>query len=124
MPLVYKFDVLRALKDKGYPTTVLRRDELLAESVIQHLRKGGSISWASFEKLCGLLECQPGDIIEYVKDQSALPHRARSKDDEFVYLYEIWNEKYRQPGQTLGDFHPEDYAQFLPVPDEWKPSKK
>lgn len=68
MPLVYKIDVLSALKEKGYNTSVLRKEKLLAEGVIQSLREKNPISWINIEKICSLLECQPGDIIEYVKN--------------------------------------------------------
>lgn len=65
MSIVYKIDVLSALKEKGYSTYKLRKDKLLGESVIQQLRSGDVISWANIERLCELLECQIGDIVEY-----------------------------------------------------------
>lgn len=68
MSIVYKFDVLQALKDHGYNTNRLRKEKLLAEGVIQSLREGRSISFTNLEKLCNLLGCQPGDIIEYVSE--------------------------------------------------------
>ncbi len=68
MPLSYKFDVLNALKEKGYNTGKLRKDKLIAEGVIQSLRDKKPISWSNLEKLCKLLECQPGDIIEYIEE--------------------------------------------------------
>lgn len=68
MSIVYKIDVLSALKEKGYSTYKLRKDKLLGESVIQQLRSGDVISWANIERLCELLECQIGDIVEYRKD--------------------------------------------------------
>lgn len=68
MPLGYKIDVIAALKEKGFNTNVLRRDKLLAESTIQKLRESKPISWANIEKICSLLECQPGDIMEYVEE--------------------------------------------------------
>lgn len=67
MPIVYKFDILQALKDKGYNTNTLRKEKLLAEGVIQSLRNGKAVSFANLEKLCELLEMQPGDIIGYEK---------------------------------------------------------
>ena len=67
MSIVYKIDVLSALKEKGYSTYKLRKDKLLGESVIQQLRSGDVISWANIERLCELLECQIGDIVEYRK---------------------------------------------------------
>ena len=65
MPLLYKMDVLSALKEKGYNTTKLRNEKLLAESTIQKLRAGGGIGWGNIEQLCAMLSCQPGDLIEY-----------------------------------------------------------
>lgn len=67
MPLTYKIDIITALKEKGYNTNMLRKDKLLAEGVIQSLRHNKPISWANIEKICYLLKCQPGDIIEYVE---------------------------------------------------------
>lgn len=67
MPIAYKIDVLSALKEKGYSTYKLRKEKLLGESVIQQLRNGELISWGNVERLCVLLECQVGDIIEYVE---------------------------------------------------------
>lgn len=68
MPLKFKIDILQALKDKGYSTYRLQQDKLLANSTIQKLRDGGQLSWSNIETICKLLECQPGDIIEYVND--------------------------------------------------------
>lgn len=68
MPLSYKTDIIAALKNKGYNTSKLRNEKLLSEGVLQSLRKKNPISWSNIEKLCSLLNCQPGDIIEYIDD--------------------------------------------------------
>ena len=68
MPLVYKIDVLQALKEKGYNTTKLRKEKLLAESTIQKLRDKQPISWANIAQICDLLECQPGEMLEYINE--------------------------------------------------------
>lgn len=70
MPLYYKIDVLTSLKEKGYNTSRLRKEKLLAEGVIQSLRDKNPISWANIARVCELLDCQPGDIIEYVPDEA------------------------------------------------------
>ena len=69
MPIIYKFDILQALKAKGYNTNRLRKEKLLAEGVIQSLREEKAISFVNLDKLCLLLDCQPGDIIEYVDEE-------------------------------------------------------
>lgn len=65
MPIAYKIDVLAALKAKGYSTYRLRKDKLLAEATIQAIRSGGLVSWDNMARICSMLECQPGDILEY-----------------------------------------------------------
>ena len=68
MSVVYKIDIITKLKQKGYNTSMLRKEKLLAEGVIQSLRENKPISWSNIEKICALLECQPGDILEYVEE--------------------------------------------------------
>lgn len=65
MPLKYKIDVLAALISAGFSTYRLQKDKLLSQSTIQKLRDKEPISWANIEKICKLLNCQPGDILEY-----------------------------------------------------------
>lgn len=67
MPLQYKINVLSALKEKGYNTNRIRTEGLLSQSTLQKLREGKGVAWENLEKLCELLECQPADVIEFVK---------------------------------------------------------
>lgn len=69
MPIVYKINVIQALKEKGYNTTKLRKEKLLAESTIQQLREGKLVSWKNVDRLCTLLDCQISDILEHVKGE-------------------------------------------------------
>lgn len=68
MALQYKIDVISALKEKGYNTNRIRTEKILSQSTLQKFREKKSVSWENLEILCKLLECQPGDIIEYVPD--------------------------------------------------------
>ena len=68
MAIAYKIDILSALKKKGYNTTKLRKDKIIGESYLTQIRKGEIVSNSCLEKLCILLECQPGDILEYVEE--------------------------------------------------------
>lgn len=70
MPIVYKIDILAELKEKGYSTYKLRRDKLLAESTIQTIRSGGLVSWENIARICALLNCQPGDILEFENEEA------------------------------------------------------
>ncbi len=68
MPLCYKIDILTALKEKGYNTNKIRTEGLLSQSTLQKFRNKQGVSWENLETLCELLDCQPSDIIEFVKE--------------------------------------------------------
>ena len=68
--LKYKIDVLSALKSANYNTTRLRREKLLNESALQYIREGRPIGAKALNTLCKLLNCQPGDIFEYIPDET------------------------------------------------------
>ena len=68
MPIKYKIDVLEALKAAGYSSTRLRNEKLLGESYMTQLRRGVMVSWKALETICTLLSCQPGDLVEYIKE--------------------------------------------------------
>ena len=68
MPLKYKINIMDALKGKGYSSYQLRKNNVLSQSTMQKLRNGEGVSWDNLERLCALLDCQPGDIMEYVKE--------------------------------------------------------
>lgn len=68
MAIIYKIDILAALKDAGYNTNRLRKEKLLSEGVIQSLREGKHVALQNIDKICGLLKCQPADLLEWVED--------------------------------------------------------
>lgn len=67
MGIVYKVDVLKELKEKGFSTYKLRQEKLLGEATIQKLREGQLVSWENISTICNLLSCDIGDILEYKK---------------------------------------------------------
>lgn len=68
MALRYKIDIMEALKNSGYTSYKMRKDKIIGERQLQQIRNGEIVSNAMLNKLCELLNCQPGDIIEYVND--------------------------------------------------------
>jgi len=67
----YKIDIIAALKEAGYNTSRIRKEKIMGEAMLQKIRSGQMVSWAILETICNLLDCQPGDLIEYVKDAAA-----------------------------------------------------
>lgn len=67
MPLRYKIDVVEVLKAAGYSPIRIRNEKLLGESYMTQLRRGEMVSWKAIETICHLLNCQPGDLVEYIE---------------------------------------------------------
>lgn len=65
---IYRFDVLERLKERGYNTGRLRKEKLLGENAIQALRDGKIVGIIALDKVCQLLEMQPGSVIKYIPD--------------------------------------------------------
>lgn len=65
--LKYKIDILDVLKQNGYTTYKLRKEKIIGEAQIQKIREGELASKETLNKICKLLNCQPGDILEYVE---------------------------------------------------------
>lgn len=69
MPIKYDKLIL-LLKEKGYTTYKIRKENIMSQSAWQKIRTGvGDIDTRTISKLCKILECQPGDIMEYVPDE-------------------------------------------------------
>ncbi len=68
MPIKYKVDVIAKLKEAGYNTSTIRKERIMGEAMLQKLRSGQMVSWATLETICSLLNCQPGDLIEFVEE--------------------------------------------------------
>jgi len=68
MPIKYD-KVFALLREKGYTTYRIRKEKIMGEATLQKLRDGGDIDTRTIAKLCALLECQPGDIMEYTPEE-------------------------------------------------------
>lgn len=68
MPIIYKVDVLSELKNKGISAYKMRKDKIMGERTMQQLRDKQLVSWDTLTKVCEMLNCQPGDLVEYVPD--------------------------------------------------------
>ena len=65
MAIRYKVDIMAEL---GYSSTKIREEKLIGQSYLQQIRHGELVSWKTIDTICSLLECQPGDLIEFVKE--------------------------------------------------------
>ena len=69
--MAIRFDKTIALmQSKGITTYRIRQDKIMGQALYQKLRTGGDIDTRTINKLCALLDCQPGDLMEYVPDNN------------------------------------------------------
>ena len=67
MPISYN-KLLMRLKDSGYNTYTLRQKKILGEKTLQAFREGKPVRTDIIGRMCQLLECQPGDLLEYLPE--------------------------------------------------------
>lgn len=69
----WKVDVMALLKDAGYSTYRIRRENLMGQMMLTKIRNGEIPSWATLDNICEWLHCQPGDLIEHVSEAEEAP---------------------------------------------------
>lgn len=69
MPIVVNLDAV--LQDRGMTLTELasRVDITLANLSILKTGKAKAVRFSTLEAICGVLECQPADLLEYQKGE-------------------------------------------------------
>lgn len=73
MPLQYKIDVISQLKNNGVSTYSILKNKYFSQSTVTKFnQRDTNISLKNIEVLCKLLNCQPGDILEYVEDDTSI----------------------------------------------------
>lgn len=69
MPIKYE-KLLKLLEAKGYTSYRIRKEKIIGQATLTAIKNGtGGLDHRSIAKLCQVLECQPGDIMEYVPDE-------------------------------------------------------
>lgn len=61
--------LLAMMKEKGLTTYKIRKDSIISQRALSSIIHNQSITMETVNKLCAALDCQPGDILEYVKDE-------------------------------------------------------
>lgn len=68
MPIVYN-KLLALMEQKGVTSYTMKKDNIIGQATFKKIKDGGEIDTRTISKLCALLDCQPGDIMEYVPDK-------------------------------------------------------
>lgn len=68
--LRWKSNPIEELSSIGLNSNKIRKSKLFGQSTLQKMRHGQLVSWAEFDRLCGVLKKQPGDLLQYVETEA------------------------------------------------------
>ena len=69
--MAIKYEKLLAMmKEKGLTTYKIRQDNIISQGALQAIKHGKSVTTETIGKLCAALNCQPGDILEYIPEEA------------------------------------------------------
>ncbi|RAK00352.1 putative transcriptional regulator [Larkinella arboricola] len=70
MPIIVNLDVMMARRKMSLSELAEQVDITLSNLSILKTGKARAIRFSTLEKICEVLDCQPADILEYVKSAS------------------------------------------------------
>ena len=70
MPIVVNLDVMLARRKMGKTELASRVNITLANLSVLKNNRAKAIRFSTLEAICRELDCQPGDILEYVDDEN------------------------------------------------------
>lgn len=70
MPIKYD-KLFQMMQKRGLTTYKIRKENIISQSALTAIKNGKSVTTDTIAKLCKVLDCQPGDLIEYVDEEEA-----------------------------------------------------
>lgn len=67
MPIKYD-KLIKRMQEAGINSYTLKKDNIIGQATYKKILEGGDIDTRTIAKLCKLLNCQPGDIVEYEEE--------------------------------------------------------
>ena len=73
MPIIVRLDVMLARRKMSLSALAAAVDITLANLSILKSDKAKAIRFTTLDAICQVLQCQPGDLLEYMPDDGAPP---------------------------------------------------
>lgn len=67
MPISFE-KAFSLMQEKQLTTYKIRKEKIITETTLQRMRQNGNVTTDAIANLCKALNCQPGDLMEYVPD--------------------------------------------------------
>lgn len=69
MPIKYD-KLFQMMQKRGLTTYKIRKENIISQSALTAIKNGKSVTTDTIAKLCKVLDCQPGDLMEYVDEEA------------------------------------------------------
>lgn len=63
--------LLKIFEEKNITSYAVKRDKIIGQASWKKIHEGGHIDTRTINSLCQYLDCQPGDILEYIPDETS-----------------------------------------------------
>lgn len=70
MPIVYD-KMIKKFDEVGLNSYKIKKDKIIGTVTYQKIRHGGDIDTRTIARMCKFFDCQPGDLLDYVPDDTA-----------------------------------------------------
>lgn len=70
VPISYN-KLLSIFEEKGITSYTIKKEKVVGQSAWKKIHENGHIDTRTIESLCKYLNCQPGDILEYIPDDES-----------------------------------------------------
>ena len=82
MAIIINLDVMMAKRKKGLTELAGEIDLTLANLSILKNNKAKAIRLSTLNEICKVLDCQPGDLLQYVEDEDSTEDTNASADSK------------------------------------------
>ncbi|MEL4861564.1 helix-turn-helix transcriptional regulator [Pseudoflavonifractor phocaeensis] len=67
VPISYE-KLIKIFDERGITSYTIKKNNVIGQASLKKIREGGHIDTRTIESLCRYLNCQPGDLMEYVPE--------------------------------------------------------
>lgn len=68
MAITYR-KLIKLFAERGITSYTMKKENIIGQSAWKKIHEGGNIDTRTIAALCEYLGCQPGDLMEYVRDE-------------------------------------------------------
>ena len=82
MPIIVNLDVMLARRKMSLSQLSQQVDVTIANLSVLKTNKAKAVRFTTLEAICRALDCQPGDLLEYVEEQAVILFLLKKKKNQ------------------------------------------